>query len=410
MPLNTISDMRSASGYDLVAQPHEILKDTNLVYVDCEAVKKKMHDVSLKTSKEKMIALLTRTGSVMSVEQHLPSKKMSGESAIGYRAPRYGRAAIFEVSTGHPKRTFSIEIKGCGVGPGKVPGTGKDDSGLLFLHLAIVEVINQHILNRLFEMLCLDVSCVPLLGIVDLQFDGLSDFGAQLPIANLLRDSHVRPDGNNELPQADTIVEEVKSQIQEVLEAHGMTSCGFSTSICTAWEDGKIRMRQGGKLLKLSEEHIDNLGQMLNIEAPFTLYPTNIQLTADASLEPLRARIVDLSHYKAHVITSGFCTTLVDDKPFNLNRLRPILTDRDNVPANAMINYVALRGRRVSDDPRFQTIQRVFPDWAQPDAMLSGAMTEALYLTALINAGERDIDAVYEHISKYVDTCFDVAN
>lgn len=402
------SELFDQSEHEFFAQPHHPVVGSSAVYLKREVRDYLAGVLGDGKQAENWIA---RVGSIVSTDQRLnkthPRNVDLNRSVIGYRAPRYGRAAIFESALAEGLSTVAFEVKGCGVAPGKEPGKSYNNNGFLFLHLALVEVINEKILNRVFGIEGVDVSCVPLLGIVDLGFDSPGYFGCNLPVGTLVRQCHVRPKNNNELPQADSEDETVKEMISELLLRHGMTSCGLSTSISASWEEGKMRLRHGGVLrTEVTTEHIEKLGQYLKIEAPFSIYPTNIQMAAGAKAAPLRARIVDLSHFKAHILTSGYFATLVDDRPLNLNRVSSTQAERNTPPTGCAIDFNRLKGVRMESDPRFEAIRQQFPKMNPDGAMVSGATMEALYLTAWVRSENPSATELETRVNDFVGTCF----
>ncbi len=405
--IRSIDDMKAAVDYPLQPQMHARVAGSRLVYANSDHLRAKLELAHLTRDPDDVFDALADIGGAMSVAQGLGPDTSRDIGLLGHRPPRYGRASIFELEITDSGQALLFDVKGCGVPDGTRPGNDRNSNGLLYLHIALGEVINERILNRLFATIGLDVSCVPLFGVWHLGFTYPSADGPDFPVANLVRDGHLRPPENNEIPLSNSAAEDVQSRIQIEIEKHGLTSTGASTCISIAWEEGQFCLRHRGRMTEVTEKHIDRLSELLGLEPPYTIFPTNIQLTRGVSSEPLSARIVDLTQFKAHFAASGFVTTLVDDRPLNIGRIRRVTTGGDKAATKPLINRDRLRSRRIPEDPRFEKIAKIFPSWKRPGSFYSGAMVEAMYLSALIHAEEADCSDVERHIGEFVSRCFE---
>ena len=393
------------SDHTFEAHEHVEITGTTLVHMDYHAVQEWLGSDHQHIEYSDFEHTFVRYGSLMSRDQRISTDRIGHFRTVGYRPPRYGRTAVFETDL---CGGAVCETKGCGVGKGGMPGTDKNNSGLLFLHDALLEVINAQILNRLFLTIDVDIRCVPHLGVVDLGFDFPQKENSGMPVGTLLRAGHARPYNNNELPMAGSVEAYAKERVESILNDHGLTTSGYSTGIAACWEDGCLCIRHGGKRLDIAAEHILKFGELHSIEPPFHIFPSNVQMAKTVSCDPLYARLVDLSHYKAIVFTSGYMTTLVDDRPLNIAALAQITRRRKTPPNNEVLQYDVLTTRRNADDPRFSEINAAFPNWLDPEAHENGVVLEALKLTAGIRLGGLTAKEVANQVEEFVNICFKI--
>lgn len=390
-PYRNIWELQRQAPYKLEPEPHRHVLDTNLLYIDEESVRKKLEASGRRYTSGRADTWLKFCGSVLSTAQLEADFNAGpidvGVSCTGYRPPRYGRAAIFEsrefydgASATDCADALLVDVKGCGVRVGMKPLATKNESGLLPLHLALAEVINSRILNHIFDAHGISVRCVPILGIVELGFTALTSEG-QIPAVTLVRQVHMRPDENNELPKFGSVEARVKQEIEELLFQEGITSTGYSNVITITFEDSSLVVRVGGEKREIPQHFVRRILEEKCLSPPLICFPTNVQLANEPSVSPLQAEIVDLSHYKSFTPSPSFVATLVDDRPFNFGEM---IVRTPNFPRklHGALNTKALGDNSLLNDGRFDQISRRL-GWTDVDVKVSAVMIEALYITSL---------------------------
>jgi hypothetical protein len=413
-PYKSMEELRQLSPYKLSAQKHFHLASGRVAYLNERHCREKLNSVGIEYCPRATSAWLKRCGAVLSEPQlkadFLFPELQPREACVGYRPPRYGRAAIFETRHSYPdaqcaehEDALLLDVKGCGVASGAQALPGRSTSGLLSLHLALTEVINAQLIDFVFRDQGYAVRCVPILGVVDLGFWSHSADGSAFPCATLVRQVHIRPPSNNELPLAGSIEEAVKDEIEHNLFRAGLTSTGYSTLMAINFESDRLVLRIGGEDSNASEDHLWELMRRHNVNPPLVIFLTNVQIAHSPGNAPLSAEIVDLSHYKSFVPPPSFVATPVDDRPFNLSRLSKREVVRD--PGHPKLDLGLLCDRVLCEDPQFETIRRAFPIWRQPFMRVSGAVVEALRIASQFHLGEIDTDGVTQQVDNFVRSC-----
>jgi hypothetical protein len=404
----TLAEMRTAAAYELTEQTHGRLREARTVLVDLRALATKRTAAGLTAELDEMAACVAKAGAAMSLAQCLDKDLLEpGVRLRGYRPPRYGRAAVFECALPGDGRNWLLDVKGCGVADGVVPQATKNASGLLFLHLALSEVINARLIDALCRRAQVDVACVPIFAVVHLGLSVSSSEGPEFPVANMVRDGHLRPPDNEEICMANSVEEAVKFEVERTLSSYGLTSTGFSNLMCITYENDRLNLRYGAASYQVKEEQIWEFLDGMDLTPPVAIFPTNVQLTDACSIVPLRARLVDLSHYKTFRPSAAFVSTLVSDRLFNINQLRSVGGCSSDAPERSGLNRDLLRERALETDERFEVITKIFPGWKKPKRRISGVMCEALYLAAQTQAGLLTPEAVDQAVDAFVATCME---
>ena len=253
--------------------------------------------------------------------------KASSVFAKGYRPPRYGRSAIVEsrrfVGNDVDNDTRCrglVDVKGCGVRSGVTPVRARRRNGLLLLPEAIQELLNYRVLQRVFSDSGTDVRCLPLYGLVSLRINGLSeDYNRPMPAVTLVRQAHIRPPGNDELPAMGSTEMWVKHDIEALLRRYGITSAPGSCALRILHRDGVIAGYIGDDLVTHVPTSMWRTFLAKHaLEPPLLIRLNNVQLTHGCSRNPLGGTLVDFGHYTCvQRFDDHHLVTMVRDRPFN---------------------------------------------------------------------------------------------
>jgi hypothetical protein len=233
-----------------------------------------------------------------------------GPARTAYRPPRYGRALVVQLTDTWPDRAYSdpdrrprglLDVKGCGVAPGRVPLPQLHRSGLLGLPTALCELVSQLIMEKVFEYLEVDVRGVGLYAILDLGFRMKREGGTSVPAGALVRRAHQRPVGNIERPGYDTEPHRIKLAIEFMLRRLGVTSCAPVVRL-RIWREGEdLRSSFLGVLDKIPSAGLERFLRAMSLQAPVEFDLINVQLVRGATLAPLSAVLVDFGQYELSV-------------------------------------------------------------------------------------------------------------
>jgi hypothetical protein len=317
----------TASGYTCETQIFHCLADTKLVMEDSARFlyDTGMADCFVEAGLKQAREMLLDLGSVIS-EPHLAGTSVHAmpqirdERRVGYRPPRYGRAAIFELPIKQePERMGLVDIKGVGVGIGRTPRVGGTKTGVLFLHEALVEVINAAVLKRLFARDGVSLETVPFYAVVATGIAGKVAWAeTPLPCATLVRKAVIRPQNNNELPLIGSIDEQIHHKIETYLLSRGLTTTGTISTLSIAREDGRWAARLNGEIVASMTEEIC-VAQLAKygLVPPQIIHFANVQIGREAKLQPLSACLIDLGHLRVVTGLCGHLATFVDDAILN---------------------------------------------------------------------------------------------
>jgi hypothetical protein len=281
-------------------------------------------------------AWLLRHAAIMSAPQSVANEvngalRIRDETVVAHRPPKYGRAAIVELprprdginseAAGEQGRFGLLDVKGCGVAPGRRPAAAMHETGLLTLQDAVAELVTCRIIDTIFSRLAIDVSCVSFYAILDLGFYGklYDPSGCVAPAAAIVRRAHCRVPGNIDLPEKGSNRQLASVQIELMLRHFGLTSSNWNTQL-------RIKPGGGGGLVvsygdrQTSDRslafHAKWILDELGVTAPCEFDCINVQLDRDVHVKPLRARLVDLGHYEYRTTFDLHLLSLVADRPF----------------------------------------------------------------------------------------------
>lgn len=238
-----------------------------------------------------------------------------------YRPPRYGRALVLPVAEFPQTTELSaglIDVKGTGVAPGVQPLNLLHKNGLYQLGYAFVELIVQHLLQRIFWHSKSSFQTLPVYGILDLGFDELNENMEKNPAGMLLRRAHRRPKNSGGLYAYGSSGQLVQLSAEKLLRKYGVTSVNNITTIRVWREAGDLRIRYG-------EQDIDffSAKQKAEIErvshhqlgmGELRFEGINLQHTREIGLNPPAATLVDFQTYTVKNQFDCPVLSLVTDK------------------------------------------------------------------------------------------------
>jgi hypothetical protein len=189
--------------------------------------------------------------------------------------------------------------------------------------MAIEELVNQMIVERVLAREGLDVHGVPMLALVDPGFRARIPGSNYLPCAILIRTGHRRTLGGKDLPAYGTDAQRVQIMIELILRRYGITSATAMTrlqlhrssqGVCAATYSGV-------SVQGLESEHIENILKELGLDLPLGAIvefdAVNVQTTREIGCRPLSATLVDFGHYNIATSLHRPILSLVADRPLN---------------------------------------------------------------------------------------------
>lgn len=398
--ITDISAYDRASGFSSNRETFRRLGDARLVFVDSARLLAEFSDTLEEPQTEMRLdridQLLLKAGAVVSEphcmdnEVHRPPRVLE-EALYGFRPMHYGRSALFEIGAADRCGLRGLlDIKGCGVAADVRPHPHTTRNGILFLHDAILELINATVLNRLFRRDGVALSTVPFFAIVQTGIRARPTWAkAELPCATLLRKALVRQPGHVELPARGSITEEIQLKVEHYLLTRGLTTTGPITTVSVVKEGETMVLRLDGLRVDAATENIviPELRRH-GLDPPQILQFANVQLARDASPDPLRACLVDLGHVRACDELSGHLGIFVRDRQLNWGRI--LKKGHDGWPwrlGAESVDQTVYGLRPVTDIDDFPALSA----WLNPNEtfkfMISGLLRESIRLAMLLDTG-----------------------
>lgn len=271
-----------------------------------------------------------------------------GAPIIGYRPPRYGRAAVVSIKDIAPLRLPTtprwdigdglLDLKGAGVAAGKNPSHEMHSDGLEYLGVALGDFVLRTVVEEIFRRAAPALWSVPIYAILDLGFDVRCGWRGTAEAGLHVRRSHRRPLMGSMLPQSGSPEERVQCEIEMLLRNYGLTSANGMSSLLIEEQSGSITARINGEVLDNltgSERallwrlrggrdlHRLQLVQVNKTEAPTYIFGLridriNIQLAREVGTEPSTGQMVDFGHINARSSFRYPISSAVNDRPFCL--------------------------------------------------------------------------------------------
>lgn len=314
---NKIEDIDYIKGTDKFYS----IQNTDIVWIDEATIQREILEKGVFHHHDAK-SLMVKYGSVVSEKQACSNQvnldfDISEDCLTGFRPERYGRASLFEVLDDMEKPTTLLDIKGCGVFKADTPTIDFHATGLLDSVTAIKELINQAFLNTIFRSANTNFDTVNSYALLNLNQKATFPWGNDAAFT-VVRQGHLRPKNNNELPFWSSDEHIVKIAIELFLRFFKVTT-SYQEKFRLFEENGKLNYRlfNGQRKAGLTEEHIKLLTEDLGTPLPHSFGFSNIQMCRYVSTNPLSATLVDFGPYLFDTVTNIDTLFLVRDKPLN---------------------------------------------------------------------------------------------
>ncbi len=245
---------------------------------------------------------------------------------IATRPHAYGRALLFSIAANRRPGTAPndlrmaaeglLDVKGSGCAPDVTPRIGTHRDGLLKLSDALLEVLNQQLIEAIFRHAGTGFSTVPIYAVIDPGFDIKLPRDRTAPAGLLVRRAHRRPKGGAALPKYGTPEQIVQLEVELLLRRYGITSSNQITSILFREENGELRVRWGRTELEwLKPKDLATLRKASRFDGtPLLIDGVNVQLTQTVSVDPLRCELIDFGTYRVFASFDRPLLSLVTDR------------------------------------------------------------------------------------------------
>jgi hypothetical protein len=281
---------------------------------------------------------------------------------------------------------------------GEQPNLLLHGNGLLLLNEAIEELLNQLIIDRLFQRSKTNIRGVPLYAVLSLGFCGRKSTSGLLPAGALVRRPHHRIGDQGIEASMSAASRRIGMLVELLLRHFGMTSVRDATRL-SIWKDGEqIHHDYGGdQLPDLRIATLHDLVRLSRKPVPIVFDIINIQHTRTSTLDPLKIELCDFGHYGA--------------MPASNNPLMKFITRESELDANVLwpdhegwvqpsmqdaVNFDHMGRRTLPDD---------LSDWSgirAPFDFLLGPTIFGLGLARQIGQGKISRSDIAAGISRFV--------
>ncbi len=240
-----------------------------------------------------------------------------------FRPPNYGRAVVSSLlqmrrARGEPRQgpRGLLDLKGTGRAPGEEPKRGVHDTGLLYLGVALSDLVHEELFTRLFAHARAPFQTLPTYAVIGCGFDAFFSDGSPTPAAIQVRRAHRRPVGGGDVPLPDSPLQKVKMEVEAVLRRYGVTSCTPSTSVHFRGQGEDMEIRIGNTWTSLSERAQRALPFLPGWRPDVPRYDgVNVQTTITQGSDP-RAILVDFGQYSVPGRFDYPMLSLTTQRPF----------------------------------------------------------------------------------------------
>ena len=245
------------------------------------------------------------------------------ELRVARRPARYGRAVVMEVSDLDARAVDAgsagmVDIKGAGVGCGRVPRLKMDSTGVVTVIDAIVEILFQKVIERVCSVLGESLRCVGLYGLLCPGFWVRTLLYRDLPAVLIARRAHRRTPGNVDIwPRAHPL-HIGQLAVEMYLRQFGLTSSCRLSRLRLAPEGSRICISYGGReRVRVQREDflrrikVDGFSDSLEIDC------INIQMSRQRRDGRERYELHDFGHYLVRDRFERPVLSLVEDAPLN---------------------------------------------------------------------------------------------
>ncbi|MFN0213869.1 MAG: hypothetical protein ACKVT2_06395 [Saprospiraceae bacterium] len=255
---------------------------------------------------------------------------IGNERVTAYRPPGYGRALVYSIEETNKGLLLGddreppafenrlLDVKGTGVAPQVKPVNGIHSNGILQLGFALIELIVQELLQRIFRHSNSAVQTLPHYGIIDLGFDEQNDWMHNSPAALMVRRAHRRPKDSGGLYPYGSIGQNVQLEIEQLLRRYGMTCAGGSSRVKLKKENGDFQIYYGDQHIDFFTEEqkaeIKKVSHYSDDMGELSFDGINLQHTREISSAPAQATLVDFGAYDIREAFDQPLLSLVSDK------------------------------------------------------------------------------------------------
>lgn len=222
--------------------------------------------------------------------------RISSKKCIGYRPIRYGRAAIVETHGLLSRIWPLLDIKGCGVVDAALPEVSQHGTGVVGMGRAFRELFNSKTVETLLGQLCTTVRPVRILAILSLGV-GVKLVDQEDTACIIVREPHLRPLNNREVPERKSRDMKVKIALEAMLMNFGLSSAWKFMEIKQDADGYTNSLDGGGRHPALGNAEMKALLNHLSNGKFYEFGLANIQLCRMTGLAPLSAEFVDLEHF-----------------------------------------------------------------------------------------------------------------
>ncbi|MDB5036154.1 MAG: hypothetical protein JWQ98_3395 [Chlorobi bacterium] len=232
----------------------------------------------------------------------------SSRRVRAYRPLKYGRALVLSLANnragdsrpviierGHEDGL--IDVKGTGCAPGIAPAAGAHRDGLLKLSDALIELLNQRLIQRIFRHSGSEFQTIPIYAIIDPGFRITEENNAA---AILVRRAHRRQPGSGGLARYGSVEQIIQLEIELLLRRYGISSCNPITRVKMWRESDGLKIEYGRTPITfLTDAQLATLERVGFYDGGTVLYDgVNVQHTREVGLHPSRAHVVDFGTYR----------------------------------------------------------------------------------------------------------------
>ncbi|MEO5930686.1 MAG: hypothetical protein ABIR47_12190 [Candidatus Kapaibacterium sp.] len=232
----------------------------------------------------------------------------SSRRVRAYRPLKYGRALVLSLANNRAGDSSPviierenedglIDVKGTGCAPGIKPAAGAHRDGLLKLSDALIELLNQRLIQRIFRHSGSEFQTIPIYAILDPGFCITDENNAA---AILVRRAHRRQAGSGGLSKYGSVEQIIQLEIELLLRRYGISSCNPITRV-KMWKDADGLKIEYGRtpITFLTADQLGTLERVGFYKGGIALFDgVNVQHTREVALHPSRAHIVDFGTYR----------------------------------------------------------------------------------------------------------------
>lgn len=247
-----------------------------------------------------------------------------------WRPPRYGRALVMSMKENEKRQLFEpqlsdqfenrlIDVKGVGVAPDKTPEVDAHSTGLLPLNEALIELLNQVLIQSIFKHSKSAFNTIPIYGILDTGFDILNENnGTANPAGILVRRAHQRPGNPGGLGVYGSKLQKIQVAVELLLRKYGISSSNNVTTVQVWKEEGNLRIKYGSQDIDFyNEEQLATIEEVSHYKDgmdKLIFKGINVQHTKDVVLNPPSTHLVDFGTYRVFANFPDPILSLVSDK------------------------------------------------------------------------------------------------